>query len=317
MNIIKALLVISLMSIAFFACDNEEELLPTEDFRYSDLFQPSDTANQIEKDLFNKYGVRIRLDFNKKKDVTVAYLADDPYNRYPIPKVEEEHRASAYTYAQTLLENVPEEYTKKFFPLDIFFVKQYGGGWWKEDMKMLGRSRLVICWPNQMRNALPEIKEPEYHYYQDSVLTSMVWGNLSSMIAARLDEPISEFAAAGNPYDGGETYSKIQSQYWEDGDKETMMASMALLEREGGYIKGSGSKSFKIDFGHWLSLLATESYENIKEKYLDNSPKRKAKYDIIIEYFNEMGWDIQATGNKYREMHDLHPYPAPEEEEED
>lgn len=314
MNTIKTILLISLFILAFTACDKEEELLPNEDFKFSDLFQPSDTANQIEKDLFNKYGVWIRLDFEKKKDVTMAFLGSDPYNRYPIPNVDEEHRASAYTYSQTLLENVPAEYTNKFFPLEIFFVKKYGGGWWPADYKQIGRSRLVLCWPNEMKNSLSEIKEPEFHYYQDSVLTSFVWGSLSSMIATRLEEPISEFAAAGNPYDGGETYGKIQSEYWEDWDKEKMIASMEKLCVEGGYIKGSGSKSFEIDFGHWLSLLATESYENIKVKYLDNSPKRKAKYDIIIEYFNDQGWDIQATGNKYREMRDNHPYPQEEEE---
>lgn len=54
------------------------------------------------------------------------------------------------------------------------------------------------------------------------------------------------------------------------------------------------------DFSEWLRLLVMESYENIKKDYLDNSKPRALKYEILIKYFKEYGWDIQAAGNKYR-----------------
>ena len=76
--------------------------------------------------------------------------------------------------------------------------------------------------------------------------------------------------------------------------------AVAELCRNGGYITGGSSRSFEGDFSEWLRLLVMESYENIKKDYLDNSKPRALKYEILIKYFKEYGWDIQAAGNKYR-----------------
>ena len=96
-------------------------------------------------------------------------------------------------------------------------------------------------------------------------------------------------------------FDKIMADYYKDYDAAKKDAALDELARAGGYITGSASRNFDSDFGEWLKLLATESYTNIKAKYLDNSPSRAQKYEILIKYFKDYGWDIQATGNKYRE----------------
>ena len=82
-------------------------------------------------------------------------------------------------------------------------------------------------------------------------------------------------------------------------DTYTMAAKVFTKLRHNLRIGGS-SRSFEGDFSEWLRLLVMESYENIKKDYLDNSKPRALKYEILIKYFKEYGWDIQAAGNKYR-----------------
>ena len=84
--------------------------------------------------------------------------------------------------------------------------------------------------------------------------------------------------------------------------------------RNGVYITGGSSRSFEGDFSEWLRLLVTESYDNIKKDYLDNSKSRALKYEVLIKYFKEYGWDIQAAGNKYREKFDEYKASLPDEE---
>ena len=200
-------------------------------------------------------------------------------------------------------------------------MKQYGSLYWIYPVKALGRSRLILMWPNTTDGAIP-VTDPVNHYYQDSVLASEVWRKLGSMIVARMEEPLKEFVAGGKAYDDGEAYEKLGNEYdkdekaWkeenpdaDDEDEEEVNRrpyvikyknAVAELCRNGGYITGGSSRSFEGDFSEWLRLLVMESYENIKKDYLDNSKPRALKYEILIKYFKEYGWDIQAAGNKYR-----------------
>lgn len=82
-------------------------------------------------------------------------------------------------------------------------------------MKALGRSRLILMWPNTTDGAIP-VTDPVNHYYQDSVLTSEVWRKLGSMIVARMEEPLKEFVAGGKAYDDGEAYEKLGNEYDKD-----------------------------------------------------------------------------------------------------
>lgn len=79
----------------------------------------------------------------------------------------------------------------------------------------VGRSRLILMWPNTTDGAIP-VTDPVNHYYQDSVLASEVWRKLGSMIVARMEEPLKEFVAGGKAYDDGEAYEKLGNEY----DKE-------------------------------------------------------------------------------------------------
>ena len=76
-------------------------------------------------------------------------------------------------------------------------------------------------------------------------------------------------------------------------------------ESSAGVLGAGNSEEFIIDFASWARLIVTESYDNIKVKYLDNSIPRRAKYDALIKFFDSYDWDIQAAGNRYRQMNDL------------
>ncbi|NSL87255.1 hypothetical protein ECE50_010470 [Chitinophaga sp. Mgbs1] len=289
-----------LAAVSLSSCSKEDNPGFTPDLGIAKKYMPPADAPAEIKAMYEHYGVWMRMDFNDWKEVTNGVLATDPINRWGVGKIEPAYRSSATIYAQTLLSQVTETFAKRFFPLELFFVKSYSGSFWKKDITTIGRSRLIICWPNEMYGALP-VTDPERHYFMDTVLTRRVWQELGGQIAGRMEQPITAFVLGGKAYDNGEAYDKILKQYQQDGDQVARDAANAELARNGGYISANGSRSFESDFPDWLSLIATESYENIKAKYLDNSPARARKYEVIIRHFNSYGWDIQKIGNEYRQ----------------
>ncbi|MDE7073739.1 MAG: hypothetical protein K2O69_01590 [Odoribacter sp.] len=297
-NIILALLVIC---ISFSACDNETDPVATEDLDLEKLFSPGEDAEPIVKDIYNQYGVWVRTHFDYIDQLTNAIIYEDAMvKNFGATNMDEEIVSQPCTWVKTLLGNVSEQFVKSYFPLEFFFVKTYGRGYWSYDFSKVGRSRLVICWPNQAEGCI-EVTDPANHYYQDSVLTTKVWGYLSEMITSRMEEDLlPEFGAAGRAYDNGAAYDRIRDDYYSDYDEEKYDKAMEELAENGGFISGSGSRSFRADFGEWIQLVATESYENIRVQYLDNNKIRAKKYEIFINFMKTYGWDIQATGNKFR-----------------
>jgi len=299
-NICFFLLGIALIVVA---CKKEENPVASADLGIPQLFAPAADADPKVKTLYTDYGVWVRMDFKDWKEVTNAILGNDVNNRYGATKIDDGQRQNAITYAESLLSNVSKQYSKSFFPLELFFVKTYNGSWWAADLQVIGRSRLVFCWPNQMINAQP-VTDPVNHYYRDSVLTRAVWSNIGGMITARMTKPVEGFELAGRAYDNGQAVDKILEDYYNDYDLEKRDAALDELARTGGFITGHGSRSFDSDFPQWLNLIVTESYENIRKKYLDNNERRTNKYNILIKFFNSYGWDIQAAGNRYRQKLD-------------
>lgn len=305
-----------LMAFVMFGCDDENNPVPSEDLGIPELFAPAEDADPRVKQMYNDWGLWVRMDFTNPDEVTNAYLSEDVNNRYGATMIDDTCRESAIVYARTLLSNVSKEFAKAYFPLELFFVKTYNGSWWAADYQQIGRSRFVLCWPNEMEGALPVTKagNPD-HYYQDSVITHTVWKYFGGMIAARFDEPIQEFALAGKTYDKGEAFDKIKDEYYKDNDEEKYHAATQELCDVGGFLSGTGSSSFESDFADWILLLVTESYDNIKKEYLDTSSPRAAKYKILIDFFNSYNWDIQAAGNKFRQKYDEYKATLPPVEE--
>ncbi|MET6996953.1 hypothetical protein [Chitinophaga defluvii] len=297
------ILLLAAAGILSTSCKKEAAPGITDNLGIVQQFTPPADAAPMVKELYGKYNVWVRMDFNNWKEVTNAILDTDPFNRYGVGKIEDADRESALIYSKKLLSGVSDKYAKTFFPLEFFFVKTYGAGYWASELKRIGRSRLVICWPNHLKDALP-ITDPENHYYQDSVLAHQIWSNIGIMVGARMEAPILEFALAGKAYDNRQALDKLDKELDNDGDLEKWIAAKEELAKNGGFITASGSTTFESDFAEWLELLALESYSNIKTKYLDNSPARAKKYEIIIKYFKSYDWDIQATGNLYRQKHD-------------
>jgi len=316
-SIFKIMVVLATFNLV--SCSDEDDLKPSENLGIPEMFSPGADADPRVKKMYNDYGFWVRMDFTDWKEVTNAYLYEDVNNRWGATMIDDTCRENAIIFSETLLSNVSPEFAKAYFPLELFFVKTYSGSWWAADYQRLGRSRFVLCWPNQMEGALPVTKEanPDY-YYQDSLITGLVWSNFGAMIAQRFDEPIKEFASAGKAYDKGEAIDNIEDQYDKDEDEEKYNKAVEELCKNGGFLSGRGSASFETDFGDWLSLLVMESYENIKKDYLDNSIARAAKYKVIVEFFKKYNWDIQAAGNKFRQKYNEYKatLPPPAEDEE-
>lgn len=312
MNINKFFIwMITGLCFMFLSCDNEEDALtPSEEIGIKENFMPGADASAKVKEIYEKYGVWVRMDFEDPEEVENALLDKDAYNRGFVEIIDDEYRESAYKFIETLLGQVPGDFTRKYFPLDIFMVKSYGPPWWGgTPIKTFGRSRFLMNWPNSSRNVMEvNLEDFEYHYYQDTVLTKAVWSNMSRIISLRF-ELVEEIQAAGWAYTK-EHYGKINEQYeWNDPRRK---AAYAELAKEGGFITAAGSQTFEQDISDWITLLATSSYNEIKEEYLDNSPNRAAKYIEVIKFINSLGWDIQAVGDLYSEMKETHKIPADE-----
>lgn len=288
------------LTLLFAACKKEESPVATDELKIPQQFEPPANADPQVKAVFKDYGLWIRMDFKDWKEVTNGILFNDATNTIGVTKIDDNKRQEAISFTKSLLSNVPASFTKAMFPLELFYVKTYNGSWWAQDFMILGRSRLVITWPNKMQGMLP-VTDPETHYYRDSVLTRMTWSYLGSTITPRMEQPITGFELAGKAYDNGKVVDGIQEQWRKDFDDAKRDAALEELSQTGGFIQGSGSRNFEADFPQWLSLLTTESYANIKKNYLDNSERRAKKYEILIKFFNSYGWDIQAAGNKYRQ----------------
>lgn len=305
------------------ACNNEDDPVASEDLGIVDMFSPGADADQEVKDMYNEYGVWVRTSASSTEELGNAIIAENGnmLARGSFENLDEACKPEVYTYMETLLSQVSPEFAKTYFPQDFFFLKSCRD-YIDQNFLQIGRSRLIICWPNQMEGCIP-VTDPDKHYYQDSVLTTAIWNRLVDMITLRMDEDLlPDFIAAGKMYDGGEASDAIDDQYYEDLDAEKWEASMKELADEGGFISGYGSSDFRSDIGEWIVLLLTESYENIQHDYLNNNAMRTQKYEILVNWLKDnFDWDIQAAGNKFRAEYDAYkatlPPPAPDEGGED
>lgn len=294
-NICVILSAFSLLAVLMCGCDKEENPVASDDVNIGKNFAPADDADPVVKKLYNDYGVWVRMDFDDPLEVANAIIANDPFywNQYTT-KIEDEHRASALTYARTLMGTVAAEFSNRYFPQELFFVKMYG---LNTNLKYIGRARLVIAWPSQFKGALP-VTEPAMHYFQDSLLAAEIWNKIGYMISLRMTEPLVDFVSAGKPYDGGKVFDEYEDIY---DDPDEYEAAAAKYCQDMGYVFGEGSWSFEFDFAQWTALVALNSYDDIKANYLDNSPVRADKYKAFVQFFKDNGWDIQAAGNQYRQ----------------
>lgn len=294
-------LILSVLGLFVCGCNNEENPVASENLGFSTLFGPDENAAPIVKELYDKYGIWVRMDFTDQLEVTNGILGAE-VNKCTVVKIEDQNRESALIYMKTFMSNVEPAFAKKYFPLEFFFVKSFVAGWPK-DKASIGRSRLLITWP--FLNGNP-IERPGNHYYEDDWLATSVWSEVSDMITSRMPEPMASFANAGKAYDGGAARDQMWADYEKDDDWDKVVATKQAICDAGGHISFSGSVSFEIDFAQWMSLVVTESYDNIKAWYLDGGKTYQDKYNALIQFFNEQGWDIQAAGNLYREKNNAY-----------
>jgi len=290
------------MSVAMMSCTKEERIEPTKDLQFKPLFEPQADAHAKEKYLFQKYNVWIRMDFTDPTDVYNAYLGQDVTSaRFPAQKIDDDKRESAYNYMDTLLSNLPYQFVQDFIPNEFFFVKTYGFSAFGVQFNAVSRNRLAFVWPNTYNTALSTV-HPTNHYYRDSTLTREVWRNLADMIGSRGIEEIEGFESIGKPYDGGTAFNKIRDQYFIDRDLEKRNRDWQTLADQGGYLDPYASVSFKAEHTAFMKLILLESYDRINRQYLQGNEMRRKKYDLFIKYYKDKyGWDMQESGNKFRQ----------------
>ena len=158
-------IMVMLATFSLVSCSDEDDLKPSESLGIPEMFSPAADADARVKEMYNDYGLWVRMDFTDWHEVTNAYLYEDVNNRMGATMIDDTCRENAIIFSQTLLSNVSKEFAKAYFPLELFFVKTYNGSWWAADYAQLGRSRFVLCWPNQMEGALPVTKEANPDYY--------------------------------------------------------------------------------------------------------------------------------------------------------
>ncbi|MDR1273718.1 MAG: hypothetical protein LBK12_04135, partial [Odoribacteraceae bacterium] len=287
-------------------CSDESHPVASDNLGILDMFTPGADAAPEARQIFDDYGVWVRTRFASVQEITNGILeVDATVRRYGAENLDEGRLHEVYAYSSALLSNVSREFTRAFFPLEIFYVKTYGASYWIYPLKLLGRSRLIISWPNDPANTAP-VADPANYYYQDSTLATGVWRLIATSITARLEEPVAEFVAAGKAYDNGKAYDQILNAYYSDYDVAKYDAAIEELMNTGGYLSGGGSRDFRSDFADWIRLLATESRENIQRDYLDNSAALANKYEAVVNFARRYQWDIQAAGNKFRQQYDAH-----------
>ncbi|MDR0766068.1 MAG: hypothetical protein LBF09_03910 [Odoribacteraceae bacterium] len=299
----KHILPVIIIAALLAGCSKEESPVASENTGILDIFTPGADADPEVREIYNTHGIWVRTKFASITELTNGYLEVDALVRARgAESLDTTLKSEVYAYTSALLSNVPGTFTKAFFPLEIFYVKSYGALYWVYPLKHLGRSRLIISWPNSTAGTIP-VTDPANHYYRDSVLTAGVWNIICQSITGRMEEPLAAFSAAGKAYDNGKVYDQILNAYYADGDIDKYEAAIEELTREGGFLTGAGSRDFRSDFAGWLRLLATDSYDNIRRDYLDNSPARAAKYAIVVDFALQYGWDIQAAGNTFQQRH--------------
>jgi len=293
---------VALINIAIAGCTKEAEIIPSEEVGFEQLFKPKADATPIEKELYENYNVWVRTEFTTSREVYNSYLGQDVNNvRYPVAKVDEDKKESAYIYMKTLLSDVSKDYAKQIMPNEVFFIKTYGHPLYGEQFKVVGRNRLAFVWPNKTRGTQPVV-DAQTHYYRDSVLTREVWTHLSRMIGDRITEEIPDFEKIGKPYDLGAAFIKVRDQYFIDYDLAKRNREWQAVADQGGYLDPYSSFSFKAEYAAFLKLILLESYENINKQYLNGNDMRRQKYNLFVKYYKDKyNWDIQAVGNKYRQ----------------
>jgi len=312
------MLFVGVLSFTLASCEKEEDLKPSDDFGIKALYTPGNDAPQIVKDIYKEHDVWVRMDFDCPSEVAQAVLSKDEfvYARKWVTKIDDDYRASAYKYTEKLFSLFPAEFTKKHFPLDIFIVKDYGKFHWKSNKQEIGRSRFVFCWPNEVQGALDvNLNDFENHFHQDTVLSTYLFNSLFEICCKRFEDKEGlAIQQAGWAY-STDYMDALRAIYPNYSDRKTdkYKAELAKIANDGGFIKATGSKSFSVDIKQWMLAIATHSHDEMKKKYLDNSPKRAAKYLEVIKFMKSKGWDIQATGNKYSELKKKHKLPAKEE----
>ena len=131
-------LLLTALVLLLSSCDKESKLSPTDDLGIVDMFSPDENAD---------YGVWVRTYFSSIDELTNAILAQDALVAMRgAENLEEEKVPEVLNYSEALLSNVSEQYSKSFFPLEFFYVKQYGSLYWIYPVKALGRSRVFFFW---------------------------------------------------------------------------------------------------------------------------------------------------------------------------
>ena len=99
-------IMVMLATFSLVSCSDEDDLKPSESLGIPEMFSPAADADARVKEMYNDYGLWVRMDFTDWHEVTNAYLYEDVNNRMGATMIDDTCRENAIIFSQTLLSNV-------------------------------------------------------------------------------------------------------------------------------------------------------------------------------------------------------------------
>ena len=113
-------IMVMLATFSLVSCSDEDDLKPSESLGIPEMFSPAADADTRVKEMYNDYGLWVRMDFTDWHEVTNAYLYEDVNNRMGATMIDDTCRENAIIFSQTLLSNVSKEFAKAYFRWNYF-----------------------------------------------------------------------------------------------------------------------------------------------------------------------------------------------------
>ena len=115
-------IMVMLATFSLVSCSDEDDLKPSESLGIPEMFSPAADADARVKEMYNDYGLWVRMDFTDWHEVTNAYLYEDVNNRMGATMIDDTCRENAIIFSQTLLSNVSKEFAKAIQKTDNYYV---------------------------------------------------------------------------------------------------------------------------------------------------------------------------------------------------
>ena len=116
-------IMVMLATFSLVSCSDEDDLKPSESLGIPEMFSPAADADARVKEMYNDYGLWVRMDFTDWHEVTNAYLYEDVNNRMGATMIDDTCRENTIIFFSDLIEQCFQRVCKSLFPVGIIFCK--------------------------------------------------------------------------------------------------------------------------------------------------------------------------------------------------